>query len=39
MKKNMGWEYTPEEYDTWQLAERGGEQGDYRDGVSVQQSS
>lgn len=33
-KKNMGWEYTQEEYDTWQLAERGGEQGDYRDGVS-----
>ena len=23
-KKNMGWEYTKEEYDTWQLAERGG---------------
>lgn len=34
-KKNMGWEYTQEEYDTWQLAERGGEQGDYRDGVSI----
>lgn len=32
-KKNMGWEYTQEEYDTWQLAERGGEQGDYRDGM------
>ena len=30
----MGWEYTQEEYDTWQLAERGGAQGDYRDGVS-----
>jgi hypothetical protein len=26
-KKNMGWEYTQEEYDTWQLAERGGAQG------------
>ena len=33
-KKNMGWEYTPEEYKTWQLAERGGEQGDYRDGMA-----
>mmetsp|Transcript_4966 Transcript_4966/g.12363 ORF Transcript_4966/g.12363 Transcript_4966/m.12363 type:complete len:193 (-) Transcript_4966:80-658(-) len=33
-KKNMGWEYTQEEYDTWQLAERGGAQGDYRDGMS-----
>jgi hypothetical protein len=33
-KKNMGWDYTPEEYDTWQLPERGGAQGDYRDGVS-----
>jgi thymidylate synthase len=29
----MGWEYTQEEYDTWQLAERGGAQGDYRDGM------
>jgi hypothetical protein len=34
-KKNMGWDYTQEEYDQWQLAERGGEQGDYRDGVSL----
>jgi hypothetical protein len=33
-KKNMGWEYTQEECDQWQLAERGGEQGDYREGVS-----
>ena len=32
-KKNMGWDYTPEEAATWQLAERGGEQGDYRDGM------
>ncbi len=23
-KKNMGWEYTQEEYDTWQMPERGG---------------
>jgi hypothetical protein len=33
-KKNMGWEYTEEEYKQWQLAERGGAQGDYRDGMS-----
>lgn len=33
-KKNMGWDYTQEEADQWQLAERGGEQGDYREGVS-----
>lgn len=32
-KKNMGWDYTQEEYDTWQLPERGGAQGDYRDGM------
>mmetsp|Transcript_43139 Transcript_43139/g.104419 ORF Transcript_43139/g.104419 Transcript_43139/m.104419 type:complete len:223 (+) Transcript_43139:55-723(+) len=32
-KKNMGWEYTQEEYDRWQLQERGGAQGDYRDGM------
>jgi hypothetical protein len=32
-KKNMGWEYTEEEYKQWQLAERGGAQGDYRDGM------
>jgi hypothetical protein len=32
-KKNMGWDYTSEEYETWQLPERGGEQGDYRDGM------
>lgn len=32
-KKNMGWYYTHEEYDQWQLAERGGAQGDYRDGM------
>lgn len=29
----MGWDYTQEEYDTWQLPERGGAQGDYRDGM------
>jgi len=32
-KKNMGWDFTQEENDTWYLAERGGEQGDYRDGM------
>ena len=32
-KKNMGWEYTKEEMDKWQLNERGGEQGDYREGM------
>jgi len=32
-KKNMGWDYTQEEYDQWQLAERGGAQGDYREGM------
>lgn len=31
--KNMGWDYTQEEYDEWQLAERGGDQGDYREGM------
>jgi hypothetical protein len=34
-KKNMGWDYTKEEYDTWQLADRGGAQGDYRDGMQA----
>jgi hypothetical protein len=34
-KKNMGWEYTKEESEMWQLAERGGAQGDYRDGVRL----
>ena len=34
-KKNMGWDYTKEEYGQWQLPERGGEQGDYREGVSA----
>lgn len=29
--KNMGWEYTGE----WQLPERGGEQGDYREGMQA----
>ena len=32
-KKNMGWSYSQEEADAWQLAERGGEQGDYRAGI------
>ena len=34
-KKNMGWDYTKEEYGQWRLPERGGEQGDYREGVSA----
>jgi len=33
-KKNMGWDYTDDEVSKWQLAERGGEQGDYRAGIS-----
>mmetsp|Transcript_43864 Transcript_43864/g.136568 ORF Transcript_43864/g.136568 Transcript_43864/m.136568 type:complete len:220 (+) Transcript_43864:83-742(+) len=32
-KKNMGWSHTQEEYDRWYMPERGGEQGDYRDGM------
>ena len=32
-KKNMGWQYSQEESDQWLLPERGGEQGDYRDGM------
>ena len=32
-KKNMGWAYTQEEYDAWYLPERGGAQGDYREGM------
>jgi len=32
--KNMGWDYTQEDYDKWQLAKRGGAQGDYRDGMA-----
>mmetsp|Transcript_115457 Transcript_115457/g.224546 ORF Transcript_115457/g.224546 Transcript_115457/m.224546 type:complete len:237 (+) Transcript_115457:53-763(+) len=32
-KKNMGWSYSQEEYNRWFMLERGGEQGDYRDGM------
>ena len=32
-KKNMGWDYTEEEKEKWQLNERGGAQGDYREGM------
>ena len=32
-KKNMGWDYSEEESERWQLQERGGEQGDYRAGI------
>lgn len=31
--KNLGWEYTEEQKAAWQLAERGGAQGDYREGM------
>lgn len=34
-KKNMGWEYSDEEKAMWQMNERGGEQGDYRDGMQA----
>lgn len=33
-KKNMGWDYSKQEAEQWQLSERGGAQGDYREGVS-----
>eukprot|EP00310_Coccolithus_braarudii_P005280 CAMPEP_0183358732 /NCGR_PEP_ID=MMETSP0164_2-20130417/50082_1 /TAXON_ID=221442 /ORGANISM="Coccolithus pelagicus ssp braarudi, Strain PLY182g" /LENGTH=215 /DNA_ID=CAMNT_0025532675 /DNA_START=17 /DNA_END=664 /DNA_ORIENTATION=- len=32
-KKNMGWEYSQDEYDKWFVPERGGRQGDYREGM------
>lgn len=32
-KKNMGWDYTVEEKEKWQMNERGGAQGDYRVGM------
>jgi len=32
-KKNMGWPFSEEECNKWQLAERGGGQGDYREGM------
>jgi len=32
-KKNMGWPYSQEEFDQWHMPERGGDQGDYRDGM------
>ena len=31
--KNMGWDYTEEDRDRWQMDERGGAQGDYREGM------
>lgn len=34
-KKNMGWAYTQHEFDTYQMDERGGQQGDYRDGMQA----
>lgn len=33
--KNMGWPYTQEEADKWLMQERGGDQGDYRDGMQA----
>jgi thymidylate synthase len=33
-KKNMGWDYTDDEATLWQLPERGGDQGDYREGMA-----
>ena len=33
--KNMGWDYTPEQEAEWQMNERGGGQGDYRDGMQA----
>ena len=36
--KNMGWEYTSEQEAEWQLNERGGGQGDYRDGMQASHS-
>jgi len=33
--KNMGWDYSAEDRDRWQLAERGGAQGDYREGMAA----
>eukprot|EP00930_Biecheleria_cincta_P027760 TRINITY_DN19433_c0_g1_i1.p1 TRINITY_DN19433_c0_g1~~TRINITY_DN19433_c0_g1_i1.p1 ORF type:complete len:223 (-),score=26.86 TRINITY_DN19433_c0_g1_i1:114-782(-) len=32
-KKNMGHSYSKEEFDAWMMPERGGDQGDYRDGM------
>ena len=32
-KKNMGWAYTDEEHAEWYAPERGGDQGDYREGM------
>jgi len=31
--KNMGWDYSEEDKEMWQMNERGGDQGDYRDGM------
>jgi len=31
--KNMGWECTQAQWDEWFLLERGGDQGDYREGM------
>ena len=34
-KKNMGWPYTKRESNLYQMDERGGKQGDYREGMQV----
>jgi hypothetical protein len=34
-KKNMGWEYSELERQKWQFDERGGAQGDYREGMQA----
>ena len=31
--KNMGWDYTQAQWDEWFMVERGGDQGDYREGM------
>ena len=33
--KNMGWETTQEEHDKWYDVRRGGDQGDYREGMQA----
>ena len=32
-KKNMGWDFSEKEYNEWFMLERGGDQGDYREGM------
>ena len=37
--KNMGWDVTEEDYEKWFLEERGGAQGDYREGMQKKSES